>query len=85
MKYKIKYKKEKELITFVELDDLTEVHHVIKEYVKSVGGRDKYWRTLIETDHVWIDYGSYADYIYVFFSDSNARKEYLDSIGFKDE
>jgi hypothetical protein len=78
-------RKGKEYVTFIELDDLEEVHHAIKEYVKSVGGSDKYWRTLIDTDHVWIDYGSYANYVYVYFSDSNARKEYLDSIGFKEE
>ena len=78
-------KEGRDLTPFIELDDLEEVHHAIKQYVKSVGGSDKYWRTLIHEDHVWIDYGSYARYVYVFFSDSVARKAYLDSIGFKEE
>ena len=85
MKYKIMIKKGKDLIPFIELDDLEEVHHTIKECVKSVGGRDKYWRTLILEDHVWIDFGFSATFVYVFFADFTARKAYLDSIGFKEE
>ena len=28
--------------------------------------------------HIWIDYGSWSDFVYVYFSNENAKREYFE-------
>ena len=76
-KYLIKVGNHSNLKFLCETDDLEEAKNKIQKYIKENIKHCYYTRLIFHDMHIWIDYGRYTDFIYVYFLDTNAKREYL--------
>ena len=82
-KFLIKVGNHDKLVLLSETNDLKEAKDGIDKYIKENISHCYYTRVIYDEMNIWIDYGRYTDFIYVYFLDSNAKKEYIDSIHYK--
>ena len=77
LKYLIKGGMHDDLKFVGETDDVVEAKQIILDYINSHIKHCYYTRLIFHDMHIWIDYGRYTDFIYVYFLDTNAKREYL--------
>ena len=62
---------------YCETDDINEAKDAVNKYMKEKFPNNRYHRILFYDTHIWIDYGSWVDFIYVYFVDEKAHREYI--------
>lgn len=77
MKFLIKVGQHSNLKFLIETNDVNEAKNSIDEYIKSKIKNSHYQRIIFDDPHIWIDYGSWTDFIYVYFLNLDAKIEYL--------
>lgn len=60
---------------YKQCDDIIILDSIIHDY-SNRNFKSYYQRFLFDFPHVWIDYGSHSDFIYVIFQDQGARDEF---------
>ena len=76
-KYLIKGGRHDDLKFVGETDDVIEAKKILLEYINTHIKKCYYQRIAFHEMHIWIDYGSWSDFIYVYFSDEVAKFEYF--------
>ena len=61
---------------FLQTNDVDELYTKIKEYTKIRVPKQYYWRILDYDTYAWIDYGSYTDFVWVYFADESSKKTF---------
>ena len=77
LKYLIKAGSHSALELLLETSNLEEAKKCVDEYIKNNSKHSYYQRIIFDEMHIWIDYGSWTKFIYVYFLDEDAKKEYL--------
>lgn len=78
-KYKVEVGPHNELKYLCETNDLDELIENIKNHTKKKIAKSYYWRILDYETYVWIDYGSWSDFVYVYFLDEEAKKAFMEA------
>ena len=60
-----------------DLKFVGEAEQIIQDYINKHIKKCYYQRINFDEMHIWIDYGSWSDFIYVYFSDEIAKREYF--------
>lgn len=76
-KYLIKGGRHADLKFVGETNDVVEANQIIHDYINEHIKKCYYQRINFDEMHIWIDYGSWSDFIYVYFSDEIAKREYF--------
>ena len=76
-KYLIKGGRHTDLKFVGETNDVGEAEQIIQDYINKHIKKCYYKRINFDEMHIWIDYGSWSDFIYVYFSDEIAKREYF--------
>ena len=58
-------------------NDLVEAKQIIQDYINKHIKNCYYQRINFYEKYIWIDYGSWSDFIYMYFSDEIAKREYF--------
>ena len=77
-RYKVEVGPHDNLKPLFKTDSVNTLVGEIKEYTKLKFERTYYWRILDYGTYVWIDYGSWTDFVYVYFIDEEAKKEFME-------
>ena len=77
MKYLIKGGRHSNLKFIGESNDVIEAKEIIQDYINKHIKKCYYQRIIFHVRHLWIDYGSWSDFVYVYFSDEVAKLEYF--------
>lgn len=84
-KFLVKGGKHSQLEYLTETDDLNEVTECISVYASKTIKKIYYYRINFEEKFVWIDFGSWSEFIYVYFLDLQAKEEFLNGYSLKKE
>ena len=76
-KYLIKGGRHTDLKFVGETNDLVEAKQIIQDYINKHIKKCYYQRIIFYEKYIWIDYGSWSDFVYVYFSDEIAKREYF--------
>lgn len=76
-KYLIKVGSHSNLKFLLETDSLKEAKEEIQKYINNNIKHCYYTRVIFHDMHIWIDYGSWTNFVYVYFKDINAKREYV--------
>lgn len=76
-KYLIKVGNHSNLNFLFESNSLEEVKEEIHKYINNNIDNCYYTRVIFGDLNLWIDYGSWDDLIFLFFSDYDAKNEYI--------
>ena len=77
-KYLIKGGRHADLKFVGETNDVVEANQIIQDYINEHIKKSYYQRINFDEMHIWIDYGSWSDFVYVYFSNENAKREYFE-------
>ena len=77
-KYLIKGGRHADLKFVGETNDVVEANQIIQDYINKHIKKSYYQRINFDEMHIWIDYGSWSDFVYVYFSNENAKREYFE-------
>ena len=77
-KYLIKGGRHADLKFVGETNDVVEANQIIQDYINEHIKKCYYQRINFLEMHIWIDYGSWSDFVYVYFSNENAKREYFE-------
>ena len=61
-----------------ETNDVDELVIKIKEYASKKVIKQYYWRILDYTDYIVIDYGSWSDFVFVYFADRRSKEMFME-------
>ena len=61
-----------------ETNDVDELVSKIKEYASKKVIKQYYWRILDYTDYAVIDYGSWGDFVFVYFADRRSKEMFME-------
>jgi hypothetical protein len=78
-KYRVEVGPHNNLKFLCQTDDCTELIDNVKIYTNSKIGRSYYWRVLDFDTYVWIDYGSWDDFVYIYFLNEEAKKKFMET------
>ena len=63
---------------FLQTNFVDELYTKIKEYTKIRIPKQYYWRILDYDTYAWIDYGSWTDFVFVYFADESSKKAFME-------
>lgn len=61
----------------LESDNLEEVKSEIDKYINHNIKECYYYMVIFDDMHIWIDYGIWFNFVYVYFKDADAKREYI--------
>lgn len=76
-KFLVKVGSHSKLSLLLESDNLEEVKKEIENYINRNIKKCFYQRVIYHDMHIWIDYGSWTNFIYVYFKDVDTKREYI--------
>ena len=79
-KYLIKVGNDFNSSIILESDDIKECEKCIQEYIKRKIKHHYYSRILDYEHYIFVDYGSWSDFIYVYFQNSSDKDRYLKEV-----
>lgn len=77
-RYVVKCGNDNNPIFLFQTNDINELYFKIKEYTKKRIPKQYYWRILDYDTYVWIDYGSWSDFVFVYFADEHSKKDFTE-------
>lgn len=77
LKYLIKVGSHSNLNFLLETDSLEEAKEEIQKYINNNINQSFYSRVIFYEEYIWIDYGSWTNFVYVYFKNINAKREYV--------
>ena len=85
-RYVVKVGNDKENELYLQTNDVDELYAKIKEYTKKRIPKQYYWRILDYDSYAWIDYGSWTDFVFVYFASNDAKEKFYEyKLDLKDE
>ena len=78
-KYRVEVGPHNDLKFLCETNDFNELIENIKNYTKKKIEKSYYWRVLDYDTYIWIDYGSWSDFVYVYFLDIDSKKQFMEA------
>ena len=63
----------------LETNNLNELKECINSFISKKVKKVYYDRFNLFEDHIWIDFGSWNEFIYIYFLNQEAREEFLNS------
>ena len=63
----------------LETNDLNEVKECINSFASKKVKKVYYYRFIYCDECIWIDFGSWLEFIYIYFYDQEAKEEFLNS------
>ena len=78
-KYRVEVGPHNKLKFLCQTDDCTELIDNVKIYTNSKIEKSYYWRVLDFDTYVWIDYGSWDDFVYIYFLNEEAKKKFMET------
>ena len=85
-RYVVKVGNDKESEVYLQTNDVDELYAKIKEYTKIRIPKQYYWRILDYDSYAWIDYGSWTDFVFVYFASNDAKEKFYEyKLDLKDE
>ena len=76
-KYLVKVGSHSDLKFLMESDSVEEVKLAVSNYIKEKIENSYYHRIIFDEPHIWIDYGSWTDFVYIYFCDLEAKITYI--------
>ena len=76
-KYLLKVGREIQNEYLFESDDIVEIKNVINKYISKNIKKCYYTRHVFYEKHIMIDYGSWTNFIFVYFKDDISKQEYI--------
>ena len=63
---------------YLQTNCVDELYDKIKEYTRRRIPKQYYWRILDHDSYAWIDYGSWSDFVFVYFADESSKKAFME-------
>ena len=84
-RYVVKGGAENDPVFLFQTNDVDELVLKIKEYASKKVAKQYYWRILDYDNYVMIDYGSWSDFVFLYFGDRHSKEMFMEyKITFKD-
>ena len=77
-RYVVKVGNDKNNEFLLQTNDVFELYEKIKEYTRKHIPNQYYWRILDYDSYAWIDYGSWSDFVFVYFASNDAKEKFYE-------
>ena len=77
-KYLIKGGRHADLKFVGETNDVVEADQIIHDYINEHIKKSYYQRINFDEMHIWIDYGSWTDFAFVYFASNDAKEKFYE-------